>query len=237
MASTTAGEDRKGKRPMTPEEEAAAARATTPAAPAAAAQEEEERKGQGEGETEEEGEKLVLVSDDGVEVRVSVAAARVSNTLRGMIEDGCATGRIPIMGVHPDVLALIAEYCEKHAPHYDPEASARDRYPFPPFPVDLPPSASSIKPVTFVDPDADPHGLKAFDKKFLDVDNSTLFEIIMAANYLNIEDLLEDACTTVADKIRGKSPEEIRDQFEIENDYTPEQEAEVRRENAWAFED
>uniref|UniRef100_A0A0E0BAX3 SKP1-like protein n=1 Tax=Oryza glumipatula TaxID=40148 RepID=A0A0E0BAX3_9ORYZ len=219
MASTTAADDHKGKRPLTPEEADEAAAAPPPAA------------------AEEEGEKLVLVSDDGVEVLASVAAARVSKTLRGMIEDECATGAIPIAGVHSDVLALLVEYCERHAPHYDPEASDRDRYPFPPFPVELPPTASSIKPVTFVDPDADPHGLKAFDKKFLDVDNSTLFEIIMAANYLNIEELLDDACTAVADKMRGKKPEEIRDIFEIENDYTPEQEAEVRRENAWAFED
>uniref|UniRef100_A0A0E0M805 SKP1-like protein n=1 Tax=Oryza punctata TaxID=4537 RepID=A0A0E0M805_ORYPU len=224
MASTTAADadDHKGKRPLTPEE---ADEAAVPPPPAATAQ------------GEEEAEKLVLVSDDGVEVLASVAAARVSKTLHGMIEDECATGRIPITGVHSDVLALLVEYCERHAPHYDPEASARDRYPFPPFPVELPPNASSIKPVTFVDPDADPHGLKAFDKKFLDVDNSTLFEIIMAANYLNIEELLDDACTAVADKMRGKTPEEIRDIFEIENDYTPEQEAEVRRENAWAFED
>uniref|UniRef100_A0A0D9XK06 SKP1-like protein n=1 Tax=Leersia perrieri TaxID=77586 RepID=A0A0D9XK06_9ORYZ len=230
MASTaTAAEDRKGKRPMNPEEDEA--EAATAAPPAAAAQEGEVK------EQGEEGEKLLLVTDDGEEVRISVAAGRVSAMLRGMIEDDCATGRIPVQGVHADVLKLIVEYCEKHAPHFDPEASARDRYPFPPFPVELPPSASSIKPVTFVDPDADPHGLKAFDKKFLDVDNSTLFEIIMAANYLNIEDLLDDACTAVADKMRGKSPEEIREIFEIENDYTPEQEAEVRRENAWAFED
>lgn len=60
---------------------------------------------------------------------------------------------------------------------------------------------------------------------------------VQAANYLNVEDLLDLGCTTVADKMKGRTPEEIHNIFEIENDYTPEQEAEVRKENAWAFED
>jgi len=39
-----------------------------------------------------------------------------------------------------------------------------------------------------------------------------------------------------ADRIKGKPIEEIREVFGIVNDYTPEEEEEVRRENAWAFE-
>ena len=34
----------------------------------------------------------------------------------------------------------------------------------------------------------------------------------------------------------GKTPEEIRRIFNIKNDFTPEEEEEVRRENQWAFE-
>ncbi|KAF7837841.1 SKP1-like protein 1A [Senna tora] len=40
----------------------------------------------------------------------------------------------------------------------------------------------------------------------------------------------------VADMIKGKTPEEIRELFDIKNDFTPEEEAEVREENQWAFE-
>ncbi|KAG6386031.1 hypothetical protein SASPL_154916 [Salvia splendens] len=38
------------------------------------------------------------------------------------------------------------------------------------------------------------------------------------------------------DVILGKTPEQIRTKFHIINDYTPEEEAAVRRENQWAFE-
>lgn len=36
--------------------------------------------------------------------------------------------------------------------------------------------------------------------------------------------------------IKGKTPDEIRKIFNIKNDFTPEEEEEVRRENQWAFE-
>lgn len=60
--------------------------------------------------------------------------------------------------------------------------------------------------------------------------------LFQAANYLNIKGLLDLTCQTVADMIKGKTPEEIRKTFNIKNDFTPEEEEEVRRENAWAFE-
>ena len=69
---------------------------------------------------------------------------------------------------------------------------------------------------------------------------SSLFTILcflfQAANYLNIKSLLDLTCQTVADMIKGKTPEEIRKTFNIKNDFTPEEEEEVRRENQWAFE-
>ncbi|GKA13787.1 SKP1-like protein 1A [Tanacetum coccineum] len=78
--------------------------------------------------------------------------------------------------------------------------------------------------------------LKTFDSDFVKVDQGTLFDLILAANYLNIKSLLDLTCQTVADMIKGKTPEEIRKTFNIKNDFTPEEEEEVRRENAWAFE-
>ena len=55
-----------------------------------------------------------------------------------------------------------------------------------------------------------------------------------AANYLDIKPLLDVGCKTVANMIKGKSPEEIRKTFNITNDFTPEEEEHIRRENEWA---
>lgn len=57
-----------------------------------------------------------------------------------------------------------------------------------------------------------------------------------AANYLDIKPLLDVGCKTVANMIKGKSPEEIRKTFNIQNDFTPEEEDQIRRENEWAEE-
>ncbi|CAJ2646643.1 unnamed protein product [Trifolium pratense] len=66
--------------------------------------------------------------------------------------------------------------------------------------------------------------------------NVTSKILAKAANYLNIKSLLDLTCQTVADMIKGKTPEEIRKTFNIKNDFSPEEEEEVRRENQWAFE-
>ena len=56
----------------------------------------------------------------------------------------------------------------------------------------------------------------------------------MGANYLDIPPLVDLACAKVASMIKGKTPEEIRKRFNIENDFSPEEEEAVRAENRWA---
>ena len=65
--------------------------------------------------------------------------------------------------------------------------------------------------------------------------NADLFDLIMAADYMDIQPLLNVTCSRVADMIRGKSAEEIRVVLGIKNDFTPEEEAEIIRQNQWAF--
>lgn len=50
---------------------------------------------------------------------------------------------------------------------------------------------------------------------------------LQAANYLDIKGLLDVTCKTVANMIKGKSPEEIRKTFNIKNDFTPAEEEQV----------
>jgi len=74
-------------------------------------------------------------------------------------------------------------------------------------------------------------GINPWDMEFCKVDQPTLFELILAANYLDIKSLLDLSCKTVANMIKGKTPEEIRKTFNIKNDFTPEEEDQVRKEN------
>jgi len=78
--------------------------------------------------------------------------------------------------------------------------------------------------------------IRDWNEKFMDIDDEMVFNLIPAANFLAIKGLLDLSCKKVRDKIRGKTPEEIRTRFNIKNDFTPEEEEEVRRENAWCEE-
>jgi S-phase kinase-associated protein 1 len=63
----------------------------------------------------------------------------------------------------------------------------------------------------------------------------TIFSMLHAANYLDMQMLLQSLTSHVASMMRGKTPQELRDIFQITNDFTPEEEAEILEENAWAF--
>ena len=47
--------------------------------------------------------------------------------------------------------------------------------------------------------------------------------------------MLDLTCQAMADMIKGKSPEEIRKTFDMMNDFSPEEEEEIIRDNQWAL--
>ena len=58
--------------------------------------------------------------------------------------------------------------------------------------------------------------------------------VFQAAYNQNIQNLNDLVCNTVVDKIKRKSPEEIRETFNIKNDFTLEEAEDIRRTNWWA---
>ncbi|KAK4711264.1 hypothetical protein R3W88_005777 [Solanum pinnatisectum] len=78
--------------------------------------------------------------------------------------------------------------------------------------------------------------LKNFDQDFLKMSHSELLDVVLAARYLDDKQLKKVIIQEFADRITGKTLEEIREVYGIVNDYTPEEEEEVRREYAWDFE-
>lgn len=82
-----------------------------------------------------------------------------------------------------------------------------------------------------------PEDVILWEKNFLQIDNKILFDLILAANYLDIKPLLDSTCKQVAEYIKQcKTPQEIRRRFNIKNDFTPEEEEEIRKENSWCQE-
>jgi S-phase kinase-associated protein 1 len=153
--------------------------------------------------------RVKLKSSDDEMFEVDEAVAFESQAVKNMIEDTGIDAPIPLPNVSSKILAKVIEYCKYHVENQ---------------------KTNEDKPATPEDE------IKAWDADFVKVDQATLFDLILAANYLNIKNLLDLTCQTVADMIKGKTPEEIRKTFNIKNDFTPEEEEEVRRENQWAFE-
>ncbi|CAO2148796.1 unnamed protein product [Urochloa humidicola] len=174
--------------------------------------------------TEGEKKMITLKSSDGEEFEVEEAVAMESQTIRHMIEDDCADNGIPLPNVNSKILSKVIEYCNKHV-HAAAAAAAASKA-----------GSDDAGAAAANSTAASGEDLKNWDADFVKVDQATLFDLILAANYLNIKGLLDLTCQTVADMIKGKTPEEIRKTFNIKNDFTPEEEEEIRRENQWAFE-
>ncbi|KAG2370800.1 hypothetical protein C9374_005997 [Naegleria lovaniensis] len=160
-----------------------------------------------------EAKQVELQSKDKQSFKVDRDVILMSGLVKDMLEEGdeddCPI--IPVPNVDSKPLQKVIEYCQYH--HKEPAQEIEK------------PLKGKIEDV-----------ICDWDKKFLEIDQSLLIELIMAANYLNIKDLLDLTCAKVASMIKGKSPEQIREMFGIENDFTPEEEAKIREENKWCEE-
>lgn len=155
---------------------------------------------------------VTLVSKDEKKYTIDVEAIRMSSTISHLIEDAGTEEDIPLPNVTGEVLEKVIEYCVYH--HANPS---------PPVPEDQ----KDVKRTDDIIP---------WDLDFCKVPQDRLFEYTLAANYLDIKPLLDLCCKTIANMIKGKTPEEIRATFNITREFTPEEEEQVRRENEWVEE-
>ncbi|ORY52280.1 E3 ubiquitin ligase SCF complex, Skp subunit [Rhizoclosmatium globosum] len=148
-----------------------------------------------------------ITSSDNQEFNISKEIANQSVLIKNMLEDVGEADDQPIP--LPNVSGAILQKVRHHAQRRPPAAPEEE-----------------TKPKSSED-------IEERDKEFMNVDQGTLFEIILAANYLDMKNLLDLGCKTVANMIKGKSVEEIRKTFNIVNDFTPEEEEQIRKENEW----
>ena len=158
------------------------------------------------------GQNVTLTTTDGGSFKVPKAIAEKFETVKHMIEDIGGLDAIPLPSVTTKSLQKAIDYATYYHEH-----------PLPP--VD----EKAAK-------DAREAPIPEWDQNFAKMPQSDLFELILAANYLDYKALLDLTCKTVANMIKGKSPEQIRAEFNIKNDFTPEEEEEIRRSNEWCEE-
>jgi S-phase kinase-associated protein 1 len=153
---------------------------------------------------------LVLKSSDGKCFKFSRNAAKSCKTLTRMLDDQNEDDEIKLpVDCDAKTLALVIQYCEYH----------KDSKP-----------AALPQPLQKRIDDY----LDSWDKNFIydylvikgdERKHEALLDVMAAAHYFDNGDLLNLCCAKVASMIQDKKPEEIRDLFNLPDDFTPAQRA------------
>ena len=150
-----------------------------------------------------------LVSSDKIEFKVSEKILAQSEVLTHLINVSDGNKTIPIADIDGKTLEKIIKFCE----HYQND---------PPY---VPPAGG--------DPDRVLPSPDSWDMQFLLIPHDDFHKIINAANYLNIPRLIDSCCDRLGLVIQGRSVEEVRKIFDIQSDFTPDEEERMRREQIW----
>ena len=157
--------------------------------------------------------KVIMISSDEQKFEISAKAAMRSQIVKeSIIGNNQEEIEFKVNNIKGDILKKVIEYLE----HYENEEPKEIERPLP-----------SLNFEECVD---------GWDYNFIDIDLDTIFEVILASNYLNIPPLLELASAKMASIIKGKTSEEVRQIFGIQNEFTPEEEEQIIEENKWCME-
>lgn len=159
----------------------------------------------------DESQLFTLTSSDGASFTLSSSMTKISGLLTSLSENDKDANVFHLENVDGKTLSKIIEYIEYHYTH-------------PPIEIEKPLRSTEMKEM-----------VGEWDANWIDVGDDELFDLILAANYLNIPSLLDLGCAKVATFMKGKTVEQIRDRFHIENDLTPAEVEAIKEENKWAL--
>nr|XP_043068043.1 S-phase kinase-associated protein 1-like [Drosophila bipectinata] len=170
---------------------------------------------------------IKLQSFDGKIFDTDIEIVKCSGTIKTMLErcgmEDDENTIVPLPNVSSTILRKVLEWARYHK--NDPKPKEDDESKNRPMPKEG--YESKVERTDDIMP---------WDADFLKVDQGTFFELTMAANYLNIKGLQELTCKTLANMIKGKTPEEIRLTLNIKKEITPDEEEQLRNENEWSEE-
>ncbi|CAH0474231.1 unnamed protein product [Peronospora belbahrii] len=156
---------------------------------------------------------IKLVSMDGDAFEVETKAAILSQLVQSLVEneqenDGIQV--IPLPNVTTPVLAKVMEFCR----HYEDSPMTE---------IQKPLKSNNIRDL-----------VDGWYDKFIHVsDPKLLFDLILAANYMDIKALLDLSCAKVVCILKTKSPEEVRATFRITEEFTEEEKQQIAEEYKW----
>ena len=145
--------------------------------------------------------KLLLVSSDNQKIEIDSESAQKSHLLKGLMTDfNSSQEPIPIPDIKADILNKVVEYLT----YYKGKN-----------PKDIPKPMPSANLSEIID---------EWDVKFINgIELDSVFDLINAANYMDIPSLLDLSCAKIASLLKGKTAQEIRTMFNIECDLTEEE--------------
>ena len=114
---------------------------------------------------------------------------------------------IPLPNVSADVLGKVIEYCR-----YYQEDEMRS--------IQTPLKSNKLEEL-----------VQEWYADFVKVDKNLLFDLVAAANFMDIKPLLDLTCLAVSILIKGKSAAELRQMFNISNEFSAEEKAQMARDN------
>ncbi len=159
-------------------------------------------------------EDVKLISEEGTAFSVLHKVALMSATLKNLMEDDANTGEgIPLPTVGKRELERVITWANYHVNDPAPE-----------------PVAATVK----LELSDKPPAVSEWDKAFCDaMDQEAMFKTILAANYLDMRQLLDLCCRSVALQVLGLEPSAIYRLFKVEQVLTEAEEKMVRDENPW----
>ena len=138
------------------------------------------------------------MSNEDTPFEVSMKVARMSKLVESTFdedsddEDETEVKEIPLPNVSGDVLKKVIEYCN----YYQNEEEMT--------PIQTPLKSCELDEL-----------VQAWYANFVQVDQQMLFDLVAAANFMDIKPLLDLTCLAVSILIKGKSAEELRSMFNI----------------------
>jgi S-phase kinase-associated protein 1 len=154
---------------------------------------------------------LQLISSDGQKFEIEVELARTSKLIANLLDDSSETEEIPVDQVSGKILQKVMDYLNH---------------------IKTTPATKIEKPLKGEFNEC----VSEWELSFIDLENEDLFDLMMAANFMEIKALLNLTCAKVASKIKGKNPDEAREAVGVVNDFPPEEYAKLYEENKWAWE-